>query len=173
MNRDFMRRWGIPSLDLAARIYLGGVFLFAAWGKVLDPYSFAVNIATYQVLPLELVNLAALILPWVELAVGGLLILGVFTRAQALLVNGMLLVFIAAIASALYRELDLGTCGCFASEEAAEDLSMSTVWRDVAWLAIGAGIFIVPERLRWGVERWWKLRSARNSEAVRDGGGSK
>ncbi len=156
MSRDFMRRWGIPSVDLLARFYLGGVFLFAAWGKILDPYEFAVNIATYQVLPLELVNLSAIVLPWIELVAGVLLILGVFTRAESLLVNGMLLVFIAAIASALYRELDLGTCGCFASEEAAEDLSLMTVWRDVGWLAIGIVVTVVPERMRWGIERWWR-----------------
>jgi len=173
MKRDVLARWIAPPLDLLARFYLGGVFLYAAWGKVLDPYSFAVNIATYQVLPLELVNVSAVVLPWLELIAGVLLIAGVFTRAQALLVNGMLLVFIAAIASALYRELDLGTCGCFASEEAAEDLSMSTVWRDVAWLAVGTGIGIMPERWRWGVERWWRCRQTCGEAAVRDGGGVK
>jgi uncharacterized membrane protein YphA (DoxX/SURF4 family) len=141
-------------------LYLGGVFLYAAWGKVVEPYDFAVSIATYQMLPLQLINLMAIVLPWLELIAGALLILGLFTRAQAVLINAMLIVFIVAIASALHRGLALGTCGCFASEEAAEELSSATVWRDVGWLVIGIAICFVKEEARWGVENYvrWTRR---------------
>ena len=70
---------GRSCLGLAARVYLGGVFLFACWHKILEPGSFALDIATYQILPLGLVNLMAITLPWVELAAGVMLIVGVRT----------------------------------------------------------------------------------------------
>ena len=123
-------------LALPARIYLGGVFLFACWSKILQPADFALSIATYQILPLSLINLSAIILPWLELLVGLMLVLGLFTRANALLCAGMLLIFIAAISSALYFDLRL-SCGCFASGEAAHEISMVTIWRDLAWSGAG------------------------------------
>jgi len=145
--------WVVPPLDLVARVYLGGVFILAAWGKILDPYAFAVSIASYQMLPTELINIMAIFLPPLELVTGVLLILGVGTRMQVILINGMMVMFIVAISAALYRNLDMGSCGCFASEEAAEEMSMATVWRDVWWLLIGMFIFFVNRR-RWGLEAW-------------------
>jgi putative oxidoreductase len=152
------RRFGLPPLDLLARFYLGGIFVYAAWGKVLDPYSFALSIATYQMVPTSVINLMAIALPWLELATGVLLVLGTLTRPSVILINGMMVVFIYAIYSAVDRGLDLGSCGCFASEEAAAEISMATVWRDVAWLLIGIFIFFVPERSRWGLTRLWQWR---------------
>ncbi|MBU0553901.1 DoxX family protein [Myxococcota bacterium] len=132
-----MRRL-IPALDwlaLPARVYLGGVFLYACWFKIIDPSAFALSVATYQILPLGLINLTALLLPWLELVVGALLILGLWTRANALLCAAMLIVFIIAITSALYFDLRL-SCGCFASGEAAHEISLETIWRDLGWLAL-------------------------------------
>jgi putative oxidoreductase len=143
----------IPPLDLAARVYLGGVFIFAAWGKILDPYTFALSIATYQMMPTVLINVMAVVLPPLELVTGVLLILGIQTRVQAILINAMMVMFMVAIGAALYRNLDLGTCGCFASEEAAEEMSAATLWRDLWWLLIGIFIFCV-NRGRWGLEQW-------------------
>lgn len=154
-------RFIVPPLDLLARFYLGGIFIFAAWGKVLDPYSFALVIATYQMLPTNVINLLAITLPWLELATGVLLIVGTLTRPAVILVNGMMVVFICAIYSAVSRGLGLGSCGCFASEEAAAEISMGTVWRDVWWLVIGIFILFVHERARWGVDRLWQWNQER------------
>lgn len=50
-------------LALPARLYLGLVFLLACLHKIADPASFAIDVATYQLLPLPFINLLALILP--------------------------------------------------------------------------------------------------------------
>ncbi len=155
--RSTANRWILPPLDLVARIYLGGIFIYAAWGKILDPYSFALSIATYQMFPNEIINITAIALPWLEMVVGVLLVLGIQTRPNVILINGMMVVFIYAIWSAVDRGLGLGSCGCFASEEAAEEISMATVWRDVAWLVIGIFIFFVKEQARWGIDRAWEV----------------
>ncbi len=138
-------------LDLAARVYLGGVFILAAWGKILDPYNFAISIATYQMMPDQVINIMAIVMPWLEVVAGVLLIVGLQTRAQTLLINGMLVMFIIAIIWALAHDLQM-QCGCFASEEAEADMSILTVFRDVAWLAIGLFIWVLKPQVRWRLD---------------------
>jgi putative oxidoreductase len=123
-------------IALPLRLYIGAVFLVACWHKILHPESFAMDVATYQILPLGLVNIMAIVLPWIELACGILIIIGWRTRAAALLVAGMMAVFLAAITIALARGLEM-SCGCFASQSMVEDpISWRTVLRDLGWLAI-------------------------------------
>ena len=125
-------------LAVPARWYLGALFVGACLHKIADPGSFALDVATYDILPLALVNLTAIVLPWVELAAGGLLLLGWRVRAGALLVAALMALFVAALAVALARGLDM-SCGCFASQGAAEDpISLLTVARDLGWLALAA-----------------------------------
>ena len=150
-----LRTWVLPSLDLVGRFYLGWVFIYAAWGKIVDPYSFAMAIATYDMLPLDMINLMAIALPWLELITGVLLVVGFQTRVMALLVGGMMVMFLVAIVSALARGLSLESCGCFAreAEEAAKDFSIATVWRDVGWLAIAMFIYLA-EASRFSLDRF-------------------
>ena len=131
---------------LAARLYLAAIFLFACWHKILEPAAFALDIATYQILPLGLVNPLAIVLPWVELAAGLMLLSGFRTRAAALLVAGMMVMFTVAIAIAVAKGLDM-SCGCFASQASAEDpISWRTVLRDLSWLLLAAYVLIFDRR---------------------------
>jgi uncharacterized membrane protein YphA (DoxX/SURF4 family) len=131
----------LPWLAVPARWYLGVLFIGACLHKIADPAAFALDVATYEILPLALVNATAIALPWVELAAGGLLLAGWRVRAGALLVAGMMAVFLAALVVALARGLDM-SCGCFASQGAVDDpISLLTVARDLAWL--GLAVFVL------------------------------
>jgi uncharacterized membrane protein YphA (DoxX/SURF4 family) len=131
---------------LAARMYLGAIFLLACWHKILHPAAFALDIATYQILPLGLVNLQAIVLPWVELAAGLMLLVGFRTRAAALLVAGMMAMFTVAIAIAVAKGLDM-SCGCFASQGSAEDpISWRTILRDTSWFLLALYVFVFDRR---------------------------
>lgn len=137
---------GHPWVSLPLRVYLGTIFLIACWHKILDPASFALDVATYQILPLELVNLTALILPWLELIAGILLIAGFRTRAAALLIAGMMAVFTVAIIIALSKDLVM-SCGCFASQGLeADPISWRTVVRDLVWLFMALYIAVFDHR---------------------------
>ncbi len=143
----------LPWTLLAARLYLGGVFLLACWHKVLDPGAFALDVATYQVVPLSLVNLVAITLPWVELGAGVMLVVGLRPRAGALLCAAMMAVFLAALVAALARGLDM-SCGCFASQTAVEDpISYWTVLRDCFWLALALVVVCFDHR-PLGLDSW-------------------
>ena len=142
-------RW----LSLAARLYLAAVFGMACWHKLADPAAFALDVATYDILPLAAVNLVAICLPWVELGAALMLLLGLRGRAGALLVALMMTVFLVALASALARGLDI-SCGCFASQGAADDpISWRTVVRDLAWLGLAVYV-LVADRRPIGLDSW-------------------
>ncbi len=104
-----------PLLQLIARLVVGGVFLVAAIDKIAMPDAFAKSINNYHLVPVYLVNFSALLLPWLELLCSIFLISGIRVKATAFLASGMLVVFIAAILSAMFRGLDIN-CGCFAQE---------------------------------------------------------
>jgi putative oxidoreductase len=144
-------------LAFAARLYLGLIFVTASWHKLMEPGSFALDIATYQILPLALVNPMAIILPWVEIVSGLMLIVGFRTRAAASLIAGMMLMFTVAIAIAVGKGLDM-SCGCFASQGAAEDpISWGTIARDTGWLLLGVYVLFVDHK-PWGIDRLWPRR---------------
>lgn len=153
-------RGNLATLAVPVRVYLGIVFIAASWYKIAQPHEFALSIATYDILPLGLVNLMAVLLPWIELLCGITLIGGLWTRASALCILAMMIMFIAAILVALARDLHM-SCGCFASAEAEDEISAATVLRDLAWTA-GALYVLLADDGRFGLDgvwRWWRGRS--------------
>lgn len=106
-------------LFLAARIILGGIFVYASIDKILHPAAFAEAVYNYQILPDSLVNLTAVFLPWLELILGGCLIAGVWLPGAALIANVLLITFAGALAFNLARGLDIH-CGCFTTDAGAE-----------------------------------------------------
>lgn len=98
--------------QLLVRLALGGVFIYASVTKIYAPDKFALAISNYRLLPHELIHLAAITVPWVEVVTGLLLILGVWPRANALILLGLTTVFLFMISSALARGLNI-ECGCF------------------------------------------------------------
>lgn len=140
-------------LAVPARWYLGVLFLGASLHKIAEPGSFALDIATYDLLPLGLVNVAAVALPWVELVAGALLLAGYRVRPAALLVTGMMVVFLVALVIALGRGLDM-SCGCFASQGAEDDpISRLTVLRDLLWLSLSL-LVVAGDRGLVGIDGW-------------------
>jgi len=117
-------------LLLAARLFLAGVFLWAAFTKLPDMATFATSVANYRLLAPDLVPWAASAVVGVEVAVGLALLSGVWLRPAALAGAGLLALFTAGLAQALLRGIDL-TCGCFGGTEPATWL---TVARDLAML---------------------------------------
>ncbi|MBU0514374.1 MAG: DoxX family membrane protein [Proteobacteria bacterium] len=126
-------------LILAARLYLGYVFVDAAVEKILYPQVFASTMTAYDLFPHALVNLASLFLPWLELLTGLGLILGVQARLMAFLLSGMLGWFLFAIIVNIFRGNSFD-CGCGTAGDDA--LGWGVVWRDVYMLGIALTIFL-------------------------------
>jgi uncharacterized membrane protein YphA (DoxX/SURF4 family) len=148
------RAWPRVLLVLG-RVALGAIFLYAAYSKLyfdgawhLHDYHFffAMAIDSYKMLPLSVVEWMARILPWFELLLGALLIVGIGLRWAGSITTALLLVFIGAMTRAKILGLEIN-CGCFGNNE---KLGTATLIRDssllVLALAVTIGAFLVKRR---------------------------
>ena len=106
-----MRKY-LPWVGLVARLILGGTLIVAGYLKFdeLDKSQMAVR--AYELLPIPLANFMGIFLPFFELAVGILLVLGASTRIAALLSGLLMFAFMIGISQAWARGLSID-CGCF------------------------------------------------------------
>ena len=111
-NLNFIRSLNLP---LIFRAILGVVFIYASYEKILNPEGFSDNIHNYHITPVAVENLAALIIPWLELIVGVFLISGVFLEGATSITIGLYIFFIVILSQAVYRGIDVH-CGCFKTE---------------------------------------------------------
>lgn len=124
-----------PAVLLVLRFVVGAVFIYASLDKIQHPSAFARAISYYHLAPNDVINLFALILPWVELVAGVALIAGVAARGSALLIGAMLVVFVIALGWALAKGIDI-SCGCFStSPEEGHKVDTGLIVRDVLMLA--------------------------------------
>ncbi|MGB6064849.1 MAG: MauE/DoxX family redox-associated membrane protein [Desulfomonilaceae bacterium] len=139
-------------LVLAARLFIGGLFIYASVYKIIDPTSFAASIRNYVIIPAAWSNIAALTLPWVEVLVGTFLILGIQTRPSALLTTGMLGLFLGALVYAYHIGLDID-CGCFSSAaNSGGRIGITHIIRDAA-LVLVSFFILVSDRGNFSVLR--------------------
>ncbi len=96
------------------RLMLGGLFIISGGEKVLGPLqNFLYVISAYQVFPPPLDQAAALVFPWVELAIGFCVFLGLWLRTALAGLLLMSLALMAIVGQAVIRQLPLDSCGCF------------------------------------------------------------
>ena len=134
-----------PLFLLAVRLGLAAVFLSAAIPKILEPDLFASSIYNYQMMPVWGINVMAIGLPWLELVVGVFIGLGLWTRASALIVSVLMVVFVIAFASATSRGLNI-SCGCFeVGEGHAASSLLQVLARDAAFLVAGLLLVRFPD----------------------------
>jgi uncharacterized membrane protein YphA (DoxX/SURF4 family) len=90
---------------------LGGLFFYAGLLKYLHPYEFAEAVQAYRLLPGSLVGAVAAGLPWVEIAAGLALAIGLKRRSCLLLLAMLLAGFLVVIFISMARGLNID-CGC-------------------------------------------------------------
>ena len=128
-----------PYQALSIRLVLGGVFVWAGAAKLVQIPSFVETVAAFDMLPADWAAPFALSVIWIELIAGGLLLLDIWPRSNALVVLVLLVIFSAALGINMYRGNDV-TCGCFGGDGEAS-LAWSLL-RDVL-LAGGATVLLV------------------------------
>ncbi|WP_431874487.1 MauE/DoxX family redox-associated membrane protein [Micromonospora marina] len=145
-----------PWLGVAARLGLAAVWLIAGGTKVGDLAASGRAVNAYQVMPYDVATVIGAALPFVELALGVLLLVGLATRISAGVSAALLVVFVAGIASAWARGLAID-CGCFGSGgqlAAGQTPSyLPEILRDLGFLVL-AGFLLIWPRTPFSVDGW-------------------
>lgn len=151
MTRASVQRWAWNF----CRISLGFLFLMAATGKFRDPVKFMGGIAAYDLVHGWTVPLGAVFLPGIELLAALALLLDLQLKAGALVMSGQLLLFIAAMASALWRKLDLD-CSCFDLAGADPSLmAYGPLMRDLMLTGLALAFQVLTDPAWKGAARRW------------------
>lgn len=134
------------------RLLLGGIFIFAGYAKIFLPnlilssiatLKFSINanlsnfgyqVSSYKVLSPAGVDFVSHTLPFAEIILGLLLLIGWRLKIWGTIVTLILLGFLAMVTRAYLLHMDIN-CGCFA---APEPVSLKKILEDGAMLALAA-----------------------------------
>lgn len=137
----------IRAVTLLARLGLATVWLISGWLKAADPSQTIVAVHAYQLLPDDLVRPVANTFPFIEIALGLLLLIGLGVRPTAVTSGIMLLAFIGAIISSWARGLSID-CGCFSGGGVTAGIDgwdyATEIARDLGFLALAAWLVVFP-----------------------------
>jgi uncharacterized membrane protein YphA (DoxX/SURF4 family) len=141
-------------LATTARLIVGGVWIAAGALKVGDLTASGRSVVAYRILPYDASMSVGAILPFLELALGLLLVLGLATRIAAAASVVLFAVYIGGIASVWARGLSID-CGCFGTGGARTGDQGSQyaleILRDIALMVV-AGFLAVFPRSRVSVD---------------------
>ena len=143
-----------PTLLFLLRLVIAGIFIYASWEKILRPDAFAAIIKGYRLDPIMTDSMAGMIgiwLAWTELVGGLALLLGIWPRAMGLLFSFLMAVFIAGLAQALARGIDIH-CGCYTLDPTAAARDWASLWQE--------GLLLLGCLWVW-IGHWPQLRPAR------------
>jgi len=131
------------------RFGLAAVWLTSGILKAVDPDQTYVAVRAYDVLPTAGVEMVAAILPWFEIALGVLILIGAGLRLVAALSAALLLAFIAGVVQAWARGLSID-CGCFGGGGAVapgQTAYVQELLRDIGFIVLAAWLIVRPRTL--------------------------
>lgn len=128
------------SLIFISRLILGMLFIYASFDKALNPFEFAKIIHNYRLMPPWIINIAAIILPWIELLAGILLIVGYKVRGANLIIGGLLVIYIIMLSITASRGINIA-CGCFSTSAAAKGNIYMRILEDIGMFLLFLHIF--------------------------------
>ena len=142
-------------VGLLARLGLGAVLIYAGAVKIPRPLTSERAVQAYEIFPMDLAGYIGIALPYLEVVLGVLLVLGLFTRVTAALSTLLMVAFIIGISQAWARGLTID-CGCFGGggQIGAEETKYpQEIARDAAFALAGAWL-------------WWRPRSLASLDRV-------
>ncbi|MFZ2397291.1 MAG: MauE/DoxX family redox-associated membrane protein [Smithella sp.] len=143
--RNFSRPF-IPVFALICRLTLAIIFLYAGIEKLINPGDFAVAIYNYRLLPDNVINFVAVLLPWLEVIIAISLISGTNARGAALLSALLFLTFATALTINLMRGLDI-SCGCFGTSSG--NINWSYLVRDLSLFCMSVFVMMYDRGWRY------------------------
>lgn len=141
-------------LHWLCRIALAAVFIYSGYIKVQATLQFAVAITGYKLIPDRFIFPIATYFPWVEIALGVLILTGWKIRWSSLAASALMLFFIVLLSVTLARGIETN-CGCFGF---GDRITWKTIVRDGS-LLIPALFLVVESRLRTHIKALQQVES--------------
>ncbi len=132
-----------------SRLGLGLLFIYAGFTKLYPPENrllFEMAVSAYQILPVPGVIAVARVLPWFEIALGLLLLVGWKLRYFATVAAVLLGIFIGAMTITYLRGIE-ADCGCFGL---GEPITPKTLLRDTGILLLAVFLAVRAWRAKSG-----------------------
>lgn len=142
-------------IGTAARLGLAIVWAWAGLAKISDPAVAAQAVRAYRILPEALVKPVGYGLPFLEVALAVLLLVGLGVRIAAVISVLLLLTFIAGISSAWARGISID-CGCFGgggAVDASQTQYLQEILRDLGFLLLALWLVFRP-RTKVSADNW-------------------
>jgi len=114
------------------RLIVAGIFIYSGYFKVQETLQFAVAIGGYKLVPENLIFPIATYFPWIEIALGLVVLSGWKIRHSSRAAVGLILFFIVLLTITYLRGIETN-CGCFSFNDR---ISPSTIVRD--------GLILIP-----------------------------
>jgi len=166
LNRKKVKNNFLPLLrssntSFVFRLILGGLFIFAGFAKINHISALINDIEQYQILPVALASVFGHVLPYLEILVGVLLVLGIVLRISASVGGLMLISFAAAKIVAMVRGLDIKVCNCFGP--AVPLLSTQSLAIDIVMLLLAIQIILFRKEL-FSIPDWMRRRNTHGKD---------
>ena len=129
--------------SVAARVFLGCIFLAAGLSKILDTYGFREAVKQFDLVPRAAVHATARLVPWLEVVSGALLIIGLGVVVGASLSALLLLTFCLALLANLLQGHTEVDCRCFGRRTAG--IGWSNLVVNLTLLGLASSIIVRPE----------------------------
>ncbi len=149
-----IRARALPWTSTLARVALAGIFGAAGLLKISDPNGSVRAVQAYQLFPTGVAQLIGYALPFLEIALALVLLVGLATRFAAIVGGLLLLAFIGGVASAWARGLSID-CGCFGGGgqvAPGKTRYLEEILRDIGFLVLVAWLVVFP-RSRFALDR--------------------
>jgi uncharacterized membrane protein YphA (DoxX/SURF4 family) len=152
-------------VGLVVRLGLAAVWLVSGAIKASDLNQTYVAVQAYDLLPGGVASVLAGALPFFELALGVLLLVGLGTRISAILSVVVLVAFIGAVAQSWARGLTID-CGCFGGGgqvAPGQTQYPQEIARDVGFLVLAGWLLVRPRSLA-SLDGWLTTRGPEPEE---------
>ncbi|NBV85122.1 MAG: DoxX family protein [Verrucomicrobia bacterium] len=143
-NRSIRGGRKMNKLVFLVRLVVSGLFIVAAFLKLRDYDLTLIAIYQYDLMSWENAGRLAAALPWLEMAGGVGLWIPRLRLGGATLCAGLSAMFIAALASAVIRGLDVN-CGCFGTAD-LHVTALKRLGEDLVLLLLCLGLWVFEAR---------------------------
>jgi putative oxidoreductase len=162
---QFKHRWQRILIIVVPCVLLGLVLLVSGTGKIPGQAEFA-DVLLGSFWTPSVAFLIAHVLPWVEVVLGAVLLLGVFPRLAATLTLPLIVGFMANNIWAISQGKEFGQCGCFGifEELFGAMTPVQSLGMDIVLILFAVTVIVLHPAPFLSFQSWFRKRKGESSK---------